>query len=290
VTPPETAAGTSIFSVDVEDWFHILDVPGAPAMSEWADLPSHVEKGMMRLLDIFSENRVKVTCFFLGWIAERHPRLVAEADSRGHEIASHGYCHKLVYEMTSDEFLQDALRAKGLLEDMTGRPILGYRSAGFSTTEKTPWFFDRLTEAGYRYDSSVFPAQRGHGGMPSASLAPYAATGQPSSLVEFPISVVKIFGRPTCFFGGGYLRLFPYGIIRRMAHKVLTDNRPVIFYIHPREVDPDHPRLEMPFWRRFKSYVNLQTAEPKLIRILNEFRVTTFEDYLNNGAEALEVA
>jgi polysaccharide deacetylase family protein (PEP-CTERM system associated) len=280
----------SVLSVDVEDWFHILDVPGAPGILEWEGLPSRVEKGTMRLLDIFSEKRVQATFFFLGWIAERHAHLVVEAGKRGHEIASHGHGHRLVYEMTPGEFLQDALRSKCLLEDITGRPVVGYRSAGFSTTERTPWFFDRLAEAGYRYDSSVFPGRRGHGGIRSAPLAPYTVKAQPSAVVEFPISVVEILGWTTCFFGGGYLRLFPYGVIKHMAQRVLGEGRPIIFYIHPREVDPNHPRLAMPLWRRFKSYVNMKTAEPKMRKILDEFEITTFGQYLEQNSAALEGA
>ena len=163
---------TSIFSVDVEDWFHILDVPSAPAISEWSALPSRVEKNFFRLLEIFSDHDVRVTCFFLAWIGERFPHLVREAAGRGHEIASHGYAHRLVYEQGREEFYDDVLHARLLLEDIAGTAVTGYRAPGFSTTEQTPWFFDALAEAGYQYDSSVFPAARGPGfGRGDRSLA-----------------------------------------------------------------------------------------------------------------------
>ena len=278
----------SVFSVDVEDWFHILDVPAAPAHSQWDHQPSRVGKNFMRLLDIFSKKGVQVTCFFLGWVAERHPGLVKEAAARGHEVASHGYSHRLAYEMTPEDFSEDVVKAKKLLEDLVGRRVLGFRSAGFSVTEATPWFFDRLIEAGYVYDSSIFPASRGHGGLKKAGRAPYVVTGGPGSLVEFPISVAAVFGRPVCFFGGGYLRAFPYFIVRRMARKVLGEGRPVVFYIHPREVDPGQPRLAMPFVRRIKSYINLKTTEPKITGILDDFEVTTFEKFLREH-ELLEM-
>ena len=164
-------SGQCIFSVDVEDWFHILDVPRAPDVASWSGLPSRVEANFRRLLDLFSAQGRYVTCFFLGWIAERFPHLVREAVARGHEIASHGYAHRLAYRMTRSEFRADALRSRLLLEDISGTPVIGYRAAGFSSTEATPWFFAELSASGYLYDSSVFPARRGHGGNPNSPVS-----------------------------------------------------------------------------------------------------------------------
>jgi polysaccharide deacetylase family protein (PEP-CTERM system associated) len=274
-----------IFSVDVEDWFHILDLPVTPPVSEWASLPSRVEQNFLRLLAIFRTKEVEVTCFFLGWIAERFPHLVKAAQADGHEIAAHGYSHELVYKLTDSEFLEDASKSRTILEDITGSPIRGYRSAGFSTTESTPWFFDKLAEAGYHYDSSVFPAPRGHGGMRSNHLAPYRIEAASGPLLEFPISVVRVLGKPVCFFGGGYLRLFPYPVIRNMATRVLGEGRPVVFYLHPRDIDPDHPRLSMGRFRRFKSYVNLKTTATKVARLLDDFEFTTFSDFISDHPE-----
>lgn len=277
-----------VFSIDVEDWFHILDVPSTPPMSDWNSLPSRVEKNFLKLLDIFREGETHVTCFFLAWVAEKFPHLVKEAESRGHEVASHGYAHRLVYEMTPDEFLHDAKKSKEILESIVGHPILGYRSSGFSVTEKTPWFFDALIEAGYRYDSSVFPAPREHGGLNGAQLAPYLVTTVKGSLMEFPITLAKVFGKPMCFFGGGYLRLFPYFLIKYMTRRTQREGRPVVFYIHPREIDPGHPRLPMSFSRRFKSYVNLQSTESKLRRMVSELDLTTLRDFMEkNGGRFL---
>jgi len=272
---------TSIFSVDVEDWFHILDDPSVPGIDQWAELPSRVERNFSKLLDLFSENNVQVTCFFLGWVAERFPHLVKEAARRGHEVASHGYGHRLVYELGRTEFYEDVRGARLLLEDIAGVEVVGYRAPGFSTTEETPWFFDVLTEAGYQYDSSVFPAQRGHGGMPHGRREPHRI-GKQDALLEVPITVADVMGKPMCFFGGGYLRLFPYWLIRKMARRVLNEGRPVVFYVHPREIDPAHPRLPMGRIRRFKSYVNLETTEAKLRRIFQDFPVTTFKNVLSN--------
>jgi len=273
-------AARCVFSVDVEDWFHILDVPSAPAISAWDALPSRVEANFHRLLDLFSAKRVQVTCFFLGWVAAKFPHLVREAASRGHEIASHGYSHRLLYQMTAKEFREDALRSRLLLEDIGGDRVLGYRSAGFSLTSATPWFFSELAAAGYTYDSSVFPATRGHGGLPHAPRLPYAVGNNGSRIIEFPMTVTELGAREFCFFGGGYLRFFPYWLVRRMAHRVLKSGSPVVFYIHPREIDPAHPRLPMSLPRRFKSYVNLHQTEAKLHRILDDFPVGTFQQLL----------
>jgi polysaccharide deacetylase family protein (PEP-CTERM system associated) len=278
---------TSIFSVDVEDWFHLLDDPNVPTIDQWATLPSHVEKNFSKLLDIFGHENVHVTCFFLGWVAERFPHLVKEAAERGHEIASHGYGHRLVYEQSRTEFYEDVRRARLLLEDISGVEVVGYRAPGFSTTDETPWFFDALADAGYHYDSSVFPAERSHGGMPQGRREPHRV-GENGALLEVPITVADLLGKPMCFFGGGYLRLFPYWLIRRMALQVLSEGRPVVFYIHPREIDPGHPRLPMNPKRRFKSYVNLETTEGKLRRILQDFPVTAFSNVLRNYPQMVD--
>lgn len=279
----------SIFSVDVEDWFHILDIPSAPPLASWDGLPSHVERNFFRLLDLFAELEVKVTCFFLGWVAERFPHLVKRALTEGHEIASHGYTHRLVYEMGRDQFYREAVSARKLLEDLSGGPVLGYRSAGFSVRQDTDWFFEELARAGYQYDSSVFPASRGHGGIDQFRREPHRVVSRGASILEFPITVVDLFGKPLCFFGGGYLRLFPYPLIHHMAERVLREGRPVVFYIHPREIEPAHPRIPMTVRRRFKTYVNLASTETKLRRILLAFPVTTFRDYLGIYAQSLEI-
>lgn len=277
----------SILSVDVEDWFHILDVSSAPPMERWETLPSRVEVNFRRLLDLFEERQAHASCFFLGWVAERFPQLVREAARRGHEIASHGYAHRLVHSMTRDEFYADALRTRKILEDVSGTAVGGFRSAGFSVTEDTPWFFAALAEAGYQYDSSIFPARHGHGGMRHSRREPYRVQGEGANLIEFPISVADLLGKPMCFFGGGYLRLFPYSLTRRMARRVLAEGRPVVYYVHPREIDPAHPRLSMSLVRRFKSYVNLHSTEGKLRRILLEFPTVTFREYLAMNAALL---
>jgi polysaccharide deacetylase family protein (PEP-CTERM system associated) len=284
-TAKETSV-KSVFSVDVEDWFHILDLPSEPDISQWDSLPSRVEQNFMKLLDIFSEKQVQVTCFFLGYIGQRFPGLVKEAHARGHEIASHGYAHRLVYQMSPDEFLEDLIKSRQVLEDIIGHEVIGFRAPGFSVVSETPWFYEKLLEAHYRYDSSVFPGSRGHGGLhkfkySSHIYAPHPVMSKSGQIFEFPMTVLNILGRDLCFFGGGYLRFFPYWIVKKRAQEVINEGFPVMFYVHPREVDPDHPRLPMNFKRRFKSYVNLKGMERKIINILEDFELCTCRQFLD---------
>ena len=270
----------NMFSVDVEDWFHILELPYTPDIDGWSRLESRVEKNFHFLLDMFDKAGIHATCFFLGWVAHRFPHLVREAQRRGHEISSHGYAHQLIYTQTRCEFSRDIAKARAVLQDICGEPVRGYRAPGFSITRETPWAFDEIVAAGYSYDSSVFPANRGHGGIPDARLEPYEVVTPGGTLLEFPITVAPILNQRICFFGGGYLRLFPYFLIRRMTRAVNDSGRPVIFYIHPREIDPEHPRLPMGIRRRFKSYVNLSGTSSKLTRLLRDQELMSFRDWI----------
>jgi polysaccharide deacetylase family protein (PEP-CTERM system associated) len=267
--------------VDVEDWFHILEIDPVPPVTAWDTFQSRVERNFQTLLDGFDRHRVHVTCFFLGWIARRFPHLVRGAADRGHEIASHGDMHQLIYTQTPAEFRRDIRHAKAALEDIGGSPVDGYRAPGFSIVKRTPWAFEELVSAGYTYDSSVFPATRGHGGLVGAPTRPHTVATPSGPLLELPISVTPFLGRQVCFFGGGYLRLFPYSLIHRMARAVNADGRPVIYYVHPREIDPQHPRLAMSRRRRFKSYVNLSTTAGKLDAIMRTERLTTFRGWID---------
>ncbi|MFZ1686124.1 MAG: XrtA system polysaccharide deacetylase [Flavobacteriales bacterium] len=269
-----------VFTIDVEDWFHILDVPSTPPLAQWPSLQSDVERNTRRMLGILREEQVKCTLFFLAWVAERWPHLVREALADGHEVASHGYAHELVYSISEKAFSADIRKAKDIIEQAGGQQVLGYRCPGFSVTVETPWFFDRVREAGYVYDSSVFPGSRGHGGLPQANPVPHVVSTAHGDLVEFPISLGSLMGRRMYFFGGGYLRFFPYWLIRDGVKAVLAEDRPVIFYLHPREIDPAQPRLPMSRRRSFMSYVGLNTTETKMRKLFNEFVFTTFAEEL----------
>jgi polysaccharide deacetylase family protein (PEP-CTERM system associated) len=270
----------SIFSIDVEDWFNLSGTGFEPPVSQWDQLESRIERNLGALLELLAERGSTATCFVIGYFAKRFPHLVRDAVAAGHEIASHSYFHRLIYDMSAEEFYQDAVASRKLLEDICGKPVRGYRAPAFSVTEQTPWFFDRLAAAGYEYDSSVFPAPHQTGGLATAQLAPHRIETAAGALTEFPITVVRVLQQPMCFFGGGYLRLFPYRLIRSMGRRALGENRPIVFYIHPREIDPDQPRLPLSRRRRFTCYVNLRSTRPKLEHILRDFKVSSFEKYI----------
>jgi polysaccharide deacetylase family protein (PEP-CTERM system associated) len=274
----------SIFSIDVEDWFNLSGTGFEPPPSEWDRLESRIERNLRTLFELLAAGGSTATCFVVGYFAKRFPHLVREAVAAGHEIASHSYFHRLVYEMSAAEFYQDALATRKLLEDVSGRAVRGFRAPAFSVTEQTPWFFEKLAEAGYGYDSSVFPAPHQTGGLTTGPLEPYRVETQAGTIAEFPITAVRIFGRPMCFFGGGYLRLFPYTLIRTMGRAALSDGRPIVFYVHPREIDPEHPRMPLSRRRKFTCYVNLHSTRPKIRQILRDFKVSSFDRYMAQAA------
>ncbi len=271
-------------SFDIEEWFHLLDLPSTPPFSQWLDQPRTVEKNTHRILEILDEYSCKATFFVLGWVAENYPGLVKAIAEAGHEIACHSYAHELVYQQGADRFREDVRKARSILGDVTGREVLGYRAPGFSITHETSWAYEILSEEGFQYDSSVFPAQRGHGGAPGAPTHPFThkldGNGQ---LAEFPMSVMEMGRARIAFAGGGYLRLLPYGLIRRGIDRMNKSGYPACIYLHPREIDPGHPRLTMNLPRRFKSYVNLHTTEPKLRSLLRDFQFAPLLEVLDEG-------
>jgi len=280
----------NIMSIDVEEWFHILDLTTLPNFQEWNQLENRIEKNFTNMLEGFESDGIKATCFFLGWVAERYPHLVKRAAEAGHEIASHGYSHTLIYSQTQEQFREDITKAKKIIEDVSGQEVLGYRAPGFSITEKTPWALEELVRAGYKYDSSYFPGYRSFGGLSTSPLDPHQIKTPAGPIMEFPISAYPVFGKNICFFGGGYLRLFPYWLIKKMMKKVHRAGRPVNVYIHPREIDPTHPRIPMNPKRKFQTYVNLKTTKGKLDSLGDDFEFTNFKAWFNDNAQKLEIA
>lgn len=268
----------NVFSIDVEEWYNILDIPGEIPIENWGQLECRLEANMDRLLELLDQHQVKATMFWLGYFAERYPKLLQRCHEAGHEIASHGYAHVLAYESGREAFKEDITKSKKLLEDIIGNPVIGFRAAGFSTVSETPWTFDEIKAAGYLYDSSVFPAKRGHGGISDSPLTPYLVQTEFGELLEVPQSVLDFRVKRLSLFGGGYLRLFPAPLIRRGIARLEKKERPFILYVHPREIDPLHPRLEMNKWRKFKSYVNLKSTYPKLEMLCKTYSFSTMEE------------
>ena len=269
---------TCSITVDIEDWFHLLNTPAAPTIETWAEQERRVHISIARLLELLDKYNVKATMFWLGWIAERNKSLVRKCLKADHEIASHGYGHVLAYEVGRKAFGEDIRRGKAVLEDITGREVLGFRAAGFSTKDDTKWTFDEIRAAGHTYDSSVFPASRGHGGMMRSQLGTYVINTEVGNLVELPQSMIEVFSKRISFFGGGYLRLAPKPLIKWGIEKLHKSGRPLIVYVHPREIDPDHPRLPLNLIRRFKCYVNLKSTMPKLRWLCRNYQFITMQE------------
>ena len=275
--------GISFLTIDVEEWFHILDDQAVPAFRQWAGLESRLQRNVELLLSLLGTHKVKATMFWLGWAAEKYPALLRRCADMGHEIASHGYAHLLAYEVGRYKFREDIRHGKKVLENITGKEVLGFRAAGFGTTADTPWLFEEIRAAGYVYDSSVFPAKRGHGGIVDFKREPHQMDTPAGSLLEIPQSVVEIYGKRVSFFGGGYLRLAPIPLIKWGISKLQESGLPLVVYVHPREVDPEHPRLALKLHRRFKSYVNLHSTIPKLHWLCENYRFQLMKDYVKDS-------
>jgi polysaccharide deacetylase family protein (PEP-CTERM system associated) len=263
-------------TVDVEDYFHVSAFAKSIKLSDWDTQPLRVEKNTQRLMDLFDEAQVKATFFVLGWVAERNRSLVCEIAERGHEVACHGYSHQLVYNQTPEVFRDETVRSKALLEDIIQQPVIGYRAASYSITRKSMWALDILAEAGFQYDSSIFPVRHDRYGIPDAEEIPHRLeTPQGHSLVEFPLSTAKIFKYRLPVAGGGYFRLYPYSLSKAGLKQINRRQQAFVFYLHPWEIDPEQPRIEAGWFSRFRHYNNLEKCEYRLQRLLTDFEFTT---------------
>jgi len=272
-------------SIDVEDWFQVQNLQAGISRSSWESQESRVERNTDNMLHRLDETKVKATCFILGWIANRHPALVKRIADAGHEIASHGWAHELVYEIGAERFRTDVRDAKRLLEDLTGMKVNGYRAPNFSICD---WALDVLVEEGYTYDSSSFPvaAHDRYGRLSSAR------PGEPvyevrHGLVEVCVSVLPAFTKALPWGGGGYFRILPYPIFRRGVQSILQSGKPYVFYIHPWEIDPAQPRVKgIPWSYSFRHYVNLKACEAKWAQLLRDFRWMRIDQLLKDASIA----
>jgi polysaccharide deacetylase family protein (PEP-CTERM system associated) len=281
----------NILTVDVEDWFHILEVDSACALdrSQWPSLESRVLGNTEVLLETFAETGTQATFFVVGWVASRHPELVRRIAAAGHEVGSHSYWHEVMRGHDRRSLAADLGGSRRLLEDLAGAPVRGFRAPGNSITPATAWAFDVIAEQGYTYDSSLCPGLSSHGGYPSPFPGPHRVRCNAGELVEIPSSTAHVAGRRVPYAGGGYLRLFPYPLIRACVRADNRAGRPANVYVHPREIDLDQPRLELPWKRRFKYYVGLRTTAAKLRALLREHRFTSAAAWIDaHGAELAE--
>ena len=269
-------------TVDVEDYFHVSAFAKSINHKDWDNHPLRVEKNTRRLLDLFDEVQVKATFFVLGWVADRNRSLIKEIATRGHEVACHGYSHQLVYNQTHEIFREETVRSKKLLEDIIQAPVKGYRAASYSITKDSLWALDILAEAGFEYDSSIFPVRHDRYGIPDAEDAPHILrTPGGHSLIEFPLSTAKIFNHKFPVAGGGYFRLYPYALTKAGLRQINHRKQPFIFYLHPWEIDPDQPRIKASWFSRFRHYNNLDKCESRLRNLLLDFEFGTVWNVLN---------
>ncbi len=269
-------------TIDVEDYFQVAALAEAVDRKDWPSMEYRVEANTDRLLELFSERDVKATFFTLGWVAERSPELIRRIQKAGHEIASHGYSHQLVYNQKPDVFRDETRKSKQLLEDITGEPITGYRAASYSITAQSRWALDILCEEGFTWDSSIFPVHHDRYGMPGTPHEPYRL-GAPGggTLIEFPLSTCPLGSYRLPIAGGGYFRLYPYWLSRWGLGKINRAGQPFIFYLHPWEIDTGQPRLEVKALSRFRHYNNLNRCMGRLERLLGDFHFGSVSDVLS---------
>ena len=338
----------NILTIDLEDYFQVHAFSDVIKFEDWDNFECRIERNTDRLLNILGSSLrtphsafripIKATFFVLGWIAERYPDLVRRIQKEGHEIACHGYAHKLIYKQSKEEFRQDIRKAKGTLEDITGSEVIGYRAPSYSIINKSRWAFEVLVEEGFKYDSSIFPIRHDFYGIPNAPRFPfvvslngnnnfefsmlnfesnafknsklitqnskleisnslthslinpssdvsepqYGSTAAHYSIIEFPISTVKLLGQNFPISGGGYFRLFPYSLIRKGLKSInQKENKPFIFYAHPWEFDKGQPRVKgAANLSKFRHYVNLDKTEERFRRLLKDFSFSSVKGIL----------
>ncbi len=267
-----TAQPLNAFSVDVEDYFHASALADGVRRIGRDNLEFRVCENTERIMGVLDDAGVKGTFFVLGWVVERFAPLIRQIRDAGHEVACHGYSHALIYNQSQAEFREETVKAKGLLEDATGAAVVGYRAASFSIRKDTLWALEVLQEAGFEYDSSIFPVHHDRYGIADAVLEPHRRElPNGGSIVEVPMTVLPFVGVRIPVSGGGYFRLYPYAFTRAAARRVNAAGRPWVFYIHPWEVDPEQPRLDVKGFSKFRHYNNLEKTEPRLRRMLDDF-------------------
>ena len=270
------AATVHALSIDVEDWFHVLDCAGAPDPSSWPLQPSRVEANTRALLQLLDAYGQRATFFILGWVAEHHPAVVAEIARHGHEIGSHSYGHALVSSQTPAEFARDLDRSLEALHAAGAPRVECFRAPGFSIGPNEAWAFDILASRGMRMDASLFLSRRAHGGWPLARRRPFEIWAPGGArLMEVPVVPFRLAGSELPWTGGGYLRLLPKQALLTLLRRASHADEPAVIYLHPREIDPTQPRMALPAARRFKYYVGLDGVEDKLRAMFTAARFDT---------------
>lgn len=267
---PNAKSPPAAFSVDLEDYFQVEALRSFCPREKWESLEDRTAANTDRILGILEEHSASGTFFILGWTARRHTNLVRRIAAAGHEIASHGFDHELIYNQTREEFRQDVRRARELLQDLSGQEVIGYRAPSYTIVSRTLWALDVLVEEGYHYDSSIFPIARRRYGMPGAPRWPHRIPlEKESSIAEFPLPTVRIGPLNIPATGGAYLRLLPLRFQKRSVQRMLKLRHPFVLTIHPWELDPGQPRFPVGARTRWTHYHNLDRAEIRLRSLLS---------------------
>ncbi|MDC0661953.1 XrtA system polysaccharide deacetylase [Marinobacter sp. SS21] len=283
---------TNALTIDVEDYFQVAALAEAVKRNDWTSMEYRVEKNTDVLLQLFADRGIHATFFVLGWVAERSPGLVRRISEAGHEVASHGYSHQLIYTQTPEVFRAETRKSKRILEDSLGAAITGYRAASYSITAQSRWALDILCEEGFLWDSSIFPVHHDRYGMPGTPHEPYILQAPGGGILkEFPLSTCPIGSYRLPIAGGGYFRLFPYWLTQWGLQKINRSGQPFIFYLHPWEIDPGQPRLKVKPLSRFRHYNNLHRCKGRLEKLLERFQFgTVSEVFAQAGVASQPVA
>ncbi len=259
-------------SVDVEDYFQVSAFANSVRRSDWDKVEHRIEQNMDRVLQLFAEFDVKGTFFMLGWIAERYPGIVRKIVEQRHELASHGYSHRLASELTPREFEQDVARAKGILEDAGGVVVRGYRAPSYSIGKTNIWALGVLAKTGHVYSSSIYPVRHDLYGFPEAPR--FTFRDSKTGLIEVPITTLKVLNRTVPAGGGGFFRLYPYAVSRWIIRRVNnSEHQSAVFYFHPWELDPGQPRQRgIGLKSRFRHYLNLDRMENRIRNLVADFK------------------
>jgi polysaccharide deacetylase family protein (PEP-CTERM system associated) len=269
-----TAAPPTVhhFTVDVEEYFQVSAFEPSVRRESWGGFESRVERSVSQLLELLGISGAQATFFVLGWTAERSPHVVRQIAEAGHEVASHGWDHRRIDDQTPDEFRTSVRRSKSVLEELTGRSVQGFRAPNFSIVPGSEWALDVLVEEGYAYDSSLFPVRRPGYGYPNGVRDPHWLQRPSGRLAEVPPATLRRFGLNLPAAGGAYFRLLPYGVVRAAIKDFEVRGVPATFYIHPWELDPDQPRLDVSWLTRLRHYGGLRNTASRVRRLLREFR------------------
>ena len=271
-------------TIDVEEWFQVAIFKDIIKYEDWDKCESRIIPNICKTLNLLSKMNVKATFFVLGWVAERYPEVVKAIKEMGHEIASHGYAHKLIYEQTREEFATDVKKSIDILEEITGEKVLGYRAPSFSIVKETLWAWEVLAEMGIKYTSSVFPVKHDRYGILTVPRFPFAIkVNEKDELIEFPLSTFRMLNRNIPIAGGGYLRLYPYWFIKKGIQKINKAGKPAIIYFHPWELDCSLPRKKVNMVSRLRYYGNLTLTERKIKILLEDFEFTPVKEVLEEG-------